>query len=277
MALWVDWVSIMNAGAQHAIRIESQPKARFQAGGPLKLQCRTVWTIQRPQRRAVAPAIQFPAVQTVPRARHHVGFRPYATVRAERTVTCGLTTVRPTRATHMNRIKPSHDFRALGWIVAWSYPEGVPVCAPPVGARALPRCPWQRFVYGQADEVRVGVAGPPPVALAACVYLDTETTGLEPGYDEIVDLAIATADGTFRLRLRPLSPPLDPETELLASRSQLRRLGWRDAEIASLKPASEDYNQVRHIWYPLYRVARRHPHRTASLRSSRQALAVPPR
>ena len=127
----------------------------------------TVATTQRPQRRAVALAIQFPAVRTVPRDRHHVGFRPYATVRTERTVTCGLTTVRPTRATHMNRIKPSHDFRALGWIVAWSYPEGVPVCAPPVGARALPRCPWQRFVYGQADEVRVGVAGPPPALAAA--------------------------------------------------------------------------------------------------------------
>ena len=93
----------------------------------------TVATTQRPQRRAVALAIQFPAVRTVPRARHHVGFRPYATVRTERTATCGLTTVRPTRATHMNRIKPSHDFRALGWIVAWSYPEGVPVCAPPWG------------------------------------------------------------------------------------------------------------------------------------------------
>ncbi len=69
------------------------------------------------------------------------GLWPYATVGTERTATCGLTTVRPTRATHMNRIKPSHDFCALGWIVAWSYPEGVPVCAPTVGSRALPRCP----------------------------------------------------------------------------------------------------------------------------------------
>ena len=49
----------------------------------------------------------------------------------------------------MNRLKPSHDFRAFGWIVAWSYPEGVPVRAPPVGARALPRCPGRGSSTGR--------------------------------------------------------------------------------------------------------------------------------
>ena len=66
-------------------------------------------------------------------------------------------------------------------------------------------------------------------------------------------------DRKFRLRLFPVNPPLDPH-EMLASRTQLRRRGWRDADIDTLVPASEDYNPVGHVWYPLYRVPRRPEH-----------------
>ena len=58
----------------------------------------------------------------------------------------------------------------------------------------------------------------------------------------------------FRLRLVAL--PDDPDS-IVASRSRLRRLGYRAAELRDLEPVAERYSQSRTLWYPVYRVARK--------------------
>ena len=62
------------------------------------------------------------------------------------------------------------------------------------------------------------------VDLATCVYLDLETTGLEP------------------------------EAEVVATRTELQQMGYRPRQIAALTPVAERYNPVAHFWYPVYRV-----------------------
>ena len=54
----------------------------------------------------------------------------------------------------------------------------------------------------------------------------------------------------FRLRL---SPAEDMENTITGSRSWLRQQGY---SVEGLEPVAERYNQVSHIWYPVYRVPR---------------------
>ena len=65
----------------------------------------------------------------------------------------------------------------------------------------------------------------------------------------------ARLDVKFRLRLAATDTPPGQ----LATRTELRHMGYSPSQIAALPPVTERYNPVAHFWYPVYRVPRLGP------------------
>ena len=66
----------------------------------------------------------------------------------------------------------------------------------------------------------------------------------------------ARLDVKFRLRL---APAVETAREMLATRTELQRLGYSPSLMQWLTPVAERYNPLGHFWYPVYRVPRLGP------------------